>query len=65
MGPVSGNYLGSVFSLTQIIWISISKFPSIIVNILWLFEKIHPGECDCICDYSIIAILEFVTSQTV
>ena len=58
------NYLGSVFSITQIICISIFRSLSLIVNILWLFEKIHLGECDCICDYSMIAILGFVTSQT-
>ena len=62
---MGGNYLGSVFSTTQIICISIFRSLSIIVNILWLFERIHPGECDCICDCSMIAILGFVTSQTV
>ena len=58
-------YFGRVFLTTQIICISNFSFLSSIVNMLWLFEKIHPGECDHICDYSIIVILRFVTSQTV
>ena len=62
---MGGNYFGSVFSITQIICISNCRSLSLIVNIMWLFEKIHPGECDYNCDYYIIVILRFVTSQTV
>ena len=62
---MGGNYFGRVISRTQIIRISNFRSLSLIVNIVWLFEKIHPCECDFICDYSIIVILGFVTSQTV
>ena len=58
-----GNYFGSVFSITQIICISNFRSLSLKVNILCFFEKIHPGECDYICDYCKIDILRFVTSQ--
>ena len=62
---MGGSYFGIIFSTTQIICISNFRSLSLIVNILCFFFKIHPGECDYICDYSIIVILGFVTSQTV
>ena len=51
MGPVGGSYFGSVFSITQIIHISNFRSLSLIVNILWLFEK-----------YTLVNVTTFVTS---
>ena len=51
MGPVGGSYFGSVFSITQIIHISNSRSLSLIVNILWLFEK-----------YTLVNVTTFVTT---
>ena len=39
VGPVGGNYFGSIFSTTQNICISNFRSLSLIVNILWHFEK--------------------------
>ena len=62
---MDGNPCGSVFSTAQVIHISNFKSLSLIVIILWRFEKYALFGCDYISDYPIIAILGFVTSQTV
>ena len=50
-GPVGINYFGSVLSITQTICISNFRFLSLIVNILWLFEK-----------YNLVNVITFVTT---
>ena len=51
MGPVGGSYVGSVFSITQIIGISNFRSLSLMVNILWPFEK-----------YTLVNVTTFVTT---
>ena len=51
MGPVGGGYFGSVFSITQIVCISNFRSLSLIVNILWLFDK-----------YTLVNVTTFVTT---
>ena len=51
VGPVGVNYFGSVVPMTQIIRISIFRSLSLIVNILWLFEK-----------YTLVNVTTFVTT---
>ena len=48
---MGGNYFGSVFSISQIIGISNFRSLSLIVNILWLFEK-----------YTLVNVTTFVTT---
>ena len=47
------NSIGSVFPMTQIISLSNFRSLSLIVNILWISKKIHPCECDYICDFTL------------
>ena len=51
VGPVGGSYFGSVFSITQIICISNLRSLSLIVIILWLFEK-----------YTLVNVTKFVNT---
>ena len=43
LGPVGVNYFASLFPMAQIICISNFRSLSLIVNILWLFEKYTLG----------------------
>ena len=63
-GPVGGNYFGSVFSVTQIICISNFRSLSLIVHILWFFEKYTLVNVTTFVT-TLIVILRFVMSQTV
>ena len=55
------NSLGSVFPMTQIVCISNFRSLSLIVNILWLFEKNTLMNVTTLY----LSFFRFVTSQTV
>ena len=59
------NSFGSIFPMTQIICISDFRSLSVMVNILWLFEKYTLVNVTTLVTPLLIVILRFVTSQTV